>query len=618
MINFQNRIFFGVFIIIAFLVGTATGYLLISSQVEMLNSELQQKNNQINNASMIPTGISINATTPHKVGPDDASLVEIHVWNVFGEGVDNLNITLVSSIGEDIKTEYEVIGSGQGIYTANISTNMSGIYTITASVDGYDLSATTQVEFLPDQIYNITVLDFDHPQSGLQRDSFSIMAMATDMFGNSIYYPQANLTMTANKNAEISGLYDDSGVFYFSIFPTELGEYEFYIRDTVSNKNATSIVTFERIYLDAPEFVAVDTEVNVLVNVFIPLNESPLGTYDFNITFNDTILTPITVYDGDPYDVVPAPNYEIGLNSIRITQRMDHMDEGARGFLSLANISFYVSAPGTTNISLNLTNNDPESFTGFDGIVYSVNTNPKKKVESKTQTKTIKLKIWKVEGQVTDAKIKNDLNKLKQIYSQIESKLGVKLIWDIHYNTITEEQWKKVDKDGDGLLDEYLKFSNPTEEEKALLDNHYISERINIYYIKEFDTSNKGKSTTTGEYLKHSENSRRGVVMDSDDSSAITLAHELGHYFGLDHVNDPRNVMYPYKRSNKTKLTREQCQKILNSLRMNLIIKHANAHQKNMEIKNNDVPRGFTQILGSIQLLGDRRVLTQTMVSYWV
>ena len=46
------------------------------------------------------------------------------------------------------------------------------------------------------------------------------------------------------------------------------------------------------------------------------------------------------------------------------------------------------------------------------------------------------------------------------------------------------ETIEKIDKDNDGGLDKFIDLDIPTDEEKALLNNHFIKGRINIYYIE--------------------------------------------------------------------------------------------------------------------------------------
>jgi hypothetical protein len=51
-----------------------------------------------------------------------------------------------------------------------------------------------------------------------------------------------------------------------------------------------------------------------------------------------------------------------------------------------------------------------------------------------------------------------------------------------------------------------------------------------------------------------------GTVVDSDFANdPIAVGHELGHYMGLDHVNDMGNLLYPVVYSSNTNLTADQC-----------------------------------------------------------
>lgn len=55
------------------------------------------------------------------------------------------------------------------------------------------------------------------------------------------------------------------------------------------------------------------------------------------------------------------------------------------------------------------------------------------------------------------------------------------------------------------------------------------------------------------------------VVEEPVATSAVVVAHELGHYLSLDHVDDPANLLNPISYETSTELTQQQCQAMRNA-----------------------------------------------------
>ncbi len=560
----SNQKIIAILIVAIFVVGFTGGYLLRTPEIQDLKNKMDQTESLLDSIEDVPFYIEINATSPHIANGSDFSKVTINVKNIYNESLPNQDVLVIMHGGEDLKTYYYAEDLGNGTYTALVNTTISGIYDLIAVVNGTGVGAYTTVEFLPGDVDKVEILDFTHPFEDTPKDVAIVEAAAVDKFGNIVRPPQSNITITTNIGEILNTTVDGDGIYTSIVFVNETGNYSITVRD---KSGAETNMDFEvpRIYLSAPERIPVNNTFGVIISVFVPHNESPLGYFDFNVSFNTSCLEFIGGFDANPYDPIPMPESKVQPDgTIRIYKNLTESGIEKIGTIGLVNLTFYGLEPGNMSFSLQFTNNDPENFVDCSGKPY-IPTPVKKsgKTEVTSKKVTLKLKIWKVEGQVTDSKIEKDLARLKEILKQMKRICGIDVVFDIEYNTISRNDWKKIDKDNDGRLDEFIDPDKPTDEEKALLNNHFIKGRINIYYIKEFDEDGKG-SDSTGEFLEYGD--KKSVVVDSDDSNKNTLAHEIGHYFGLGHVNDPKNLMYPRARPDKGKITKEQCQKMASSM----------------------------------------------------
>jgi len=553
-------------------VGVAVGYLIRYPEVKNLNSTLEHAQQQIESIENMPYLMEMEATSPHIANGTDYSQVRINLWNIYNESLPGKNITLVMYGDEDIKIPFDVEDLGNGTYTAEVNTTLSGIYELVAVTEG-GVSAHMYVEFEPGPVETVEPVEFVHPFEERPEFLAAVKFVARDKYGNMVEPPTSNITVVSDKGEFLNVSGDSYGIFTSYITLTEIGDYT--ITATEKNSGIDTELQFEipRVYISVPDTIHVNSAINLGIIVFVPYNESPLGYYDFNITFNESGLELMGWHDRNPYDPIPLPNVElVGMNTIRVFQNISEMGIEAMGVVEIINVTFFVTDPGALLFNVKLTNNDPNNLADNTGKPYtSTPVNETKKTDVSAKTVKLKIKIWKVEGQVTDKKVDDDINKLKEILKQCEELCGTKIEVEVKKNTISKNDWKGIDKDNDGYLDEFIEDGKPTSEEKALLDNHFETGYLNVYYVREFDDgSNKG-SKTTGEYVTYPDKNKKAVVVDSDDSSKNTLTHEIGHYLGLKHVKDKNNIMYPYKRSTKNKLTKEQCQTIVSNIKMTKI-----------------------------------------------
>jgi len=340
--------------------------------------------------------------------------------------------------------------------------------------------------------------------------------------------PEANITITSDLGIVGPITVDEFGRFIAEIEFQNIGKGVITVTDLKTGLNDSVYVNFPLIYLPTPKKVIVNDTFTFPISVFIPYNQTPLGYYDFVITFNNNSLELKSVVDGDLYDNFPSPYVEIlNESAVRILQGTLEDTVLTTGNTDVANLTFKVLSEGATNITLTFYKNSINSFLDINGS--PIVTEPltvSRMINGTSNVITIRLKIWRVEDQATKDKINRDLERLKRILRQTKDKCGTEIKIEVKFNNISKEDWRnKIDKDGDGYLDEYTtSYKNPTEEEKALLSNFYEKGHINVYYIKEFDQGGNSGSGTTGEYVEWPRTeTRKGVVVDSDDSGTNTL-----------------------------------------------------------------------------------------------
>jgi hypothetical protein len=139
------------------------------------------------------------------------------------------------------------------------------------------------------------------------------------------------------------------------------------------------------------------------------------------------------------------------------------------------------------------------------------------------------IKIWKPKGADVANLIAGWISGKRIVYGVKSPMLGGPNIY-ITY-AVNEYDFAKVDKNGDGILDEFIDSAKPTDEEKNLLRNCAASVE-NVFIVPGMSDNSLGENIPGG-----------GVVVNQGVKAPLgttppkphdkTLAHENTHYWGL-------------------------------------------------------------------------------------
>jgi hypothetical protein len=294
---------------------------------------------------------------------------------------------------------------------------------------------------------------------------------------------------------------------------------------------------------------------DVGLNVWNP-RELPLGYYDLLISFDPTMVSFVNAGDWDTADGFPAPNVQIiDPGNVRIWQ------VGAGGNSNdLARLLFQpATTHGTTPVIVDLWNRDPASLLDVGGFpiynleewwIYTELEYYEIEEDSAKPPKWVDIKLWVAPG--ADWKsLSNQISKAFELFRSHVAKCCPNIYEHVLFNYLSDSTWDSLTGDNDSL-------DSRTERDSARSRCNYGSGYVDV--IGAPDDALPGWSGVAVE--------DDAVIVDGDASaSGTTMAHELGHYWGLDDLNNKDNLMHGVKNKDKGKkqcagLTAEQCSTI--------------------------------------------------------
>jgi hypothetical protein len=515
--------------------------------------------------------LSVSATSPHMADSVDYSKVTIEASDSLGNPVDGADIGVSLFIGEDSKLSYETTEKAEGGYTALVPTTLSGWGTIKAMDLESDVSARTEVEFLHGEVANLTIVQYDEPRDHLPRETFRACVVATDPYQNIVPPPFSEIAFATDLGWVDSVVVDEYGDYYAFITSWELGIANISVMEMHSGLSDTFEMVFPTVDLLLPptgSYGPGDT-LPVPVNVFLPDPAIDLGYYDFEISYDPGHLRFLGADDWDIEDGFPPPIVEeIGPGVVRIYQwgMGDYSTD-------IAQLSFECLVPDLTSlIDLDLWGHNPFSLTDpYNNPIFPIEIwdwlRELVLFEVKSTDKPLKkqhVKVWVAPGTFADTtaakkKVADDVSKLAKIFENEVEKCCPKIKFTFTINYIDSAAWGKIDSadSADGKLEEFdnnkTSKTKPTKEESTMVTNHHHGgDTLNAYYVPELSDGSTGENLAPGGSADSG-----GVVVDGNESTPTTLAHELGHLWGLGHKDSTgatwgkQNLMYPKADSSK-------------------------------------------------------------------
>lgn len=522
--------------------------------------------------------LTVNATTPHLADSVDFSTVTINATDSLGNPVIGANIGVNLFTGEDSKFTYEATEKSEGDYTTFVPTTQAGWGTIVAIHFPTLVSAGTEVQFLPGEVAHLTVVNYEEPRDFLPRQTFEVVAVATDPFQNIVPPPSSTIKFQTDLGQVDSLVVDQFGDYKAYITSYELGRANVTVTEMHTMLQEIFPMVFPAVDLLLPptgSYGPPDTLI-IPVNVFLPDTLHDLGYYDFQIIYDPSMLGFLRAEDWDTEDLFPPPIVQMfPPDTIRVFQF------GAGNYSTdIAKLVFQcLTSKDTSVIDVDLWGHSPFSLTDtYGNPIFTI---PQwdflkslKLFEPVTTDKPVKnrvVKVWVAPGsfasqQAESTKMADDLATLQKIFDNEVEKCCPKFKFSLKVNHIDSAGWAGVDTNKDGELEEYdnqwpkpggTDQQHPTGEEQNLLKNHHGGDTLNVYYVPSL-SSHGNKNVNSGEVLQPGGSAAAGgVVVDPDLSTGTTLGHELGHLWGLDHKDSTggtwgkENLMHPSKNAKK-------------------------------------------------------------------
>ncbi len=522
--------------------------------------------------------LEISVTTPHNADGLDSSTVTITVTDSLENPVTGAPLEVLLYIGEDPGEDpppsFPVTDNGDGTYVSRVASTTAGDGVIAVELVSLNLVSLSPitVTFEPGEVKALTIVDVEQPREEEPRQTGKIVAVAVDSFQNPVHPPEANIIFETDFGEVDSTTFDESGDFIGWISSQIPGWATVFASEEYTGYNEAVDLVFPAVHLFPPvrsdttwtdsTWLKRDTTgyLDIGLNVWNP-GEFPLGYYDFLIHFDSSVVRFLEAQDWDLTDELGAPDVDV-LDSSNV--RISQVGTGGNSN-DIARLHFQpVSLGETTSVTVDLWNGDPTSLSDVSGFpVYSLEDwysflelELYEVAETQKPPKWISIKLWVAPG--ADARgLADQIAKAYALFRSHAAKCCPMMYEHILFNYIPDSTWDSLTGDNDSL---------DTRAERDSARARFDSSG----YVDVIGAPDDALPGWSGVAVAGD-----AVIVDGDaTATGTTMAHELGHYWGLQGHNDPAgnpwgkdNLMHATSNPSKgTKkcvgLTAEQCSTI--------------------------------------------------------
>lgn len=489
--------------------------------------------------------LAVSSTGPHQADGQDVATIVVTATAADGSPVPGRNVAVELYAGEDLGGAYPATDNGDGTYTAQVTSTVAADFLVLAVEYGSHQVATTTLSFLPGTPQTIAWVEVVRPADTITKDTALLTAVVEDAWGNRVPTTTAPISFTTDFGSLVS--WEEEGYYHARVQATDYGVAHVQAAGSVVGPSpAMTEAAFLPLYLEFRTMPGVGGELAVDVIVWAP--KADLGMYNLELTFDPHVLHFKGMLDGDPTDPFPAPSYSISGTNTIVFHQINSGGEPTPERIHLATSFFDVFVEADlTPLSLHLLKDDVRSLMD----VYGNPLLPQELYDLLQPRltwwlpfflkwpKPVCLKVWLAPGATPN--LAGHTLTLNDIYWRNVPRCCPWFLFFPVTNTIRPVDWNKINQ-GPPELDR--------SERDALRARYNRARCINVIYAPDNSLGGTGV-TIPGD----------GIIIDGD-ALANTLAHEVGHYYGLRDryaAGAAINLMYGYGNPGKWILTPAQC-----------------------------------------------------------